>query len=405
MAQHDPTSSLTATLVEANEQLLVLYRLASISVESLNETEAVAAILDQAESLLAADLLVFSVEGHQLHATNEPLATSAGRRRRHDDEPPPVDVGRAPNQTSVEVTNGPLNATLYAHRDNKTFGTADHKLLTAVASMALGAVQTSRHHHQALEGAVAKRDHDTASELAQLALPTWRPDLPGVEVYARSDPARAAGGDLFTFAVQGSTLHFVVGDVSGKGLPAALMMTTVISAATAAFQSVGASGPGPVLEAIDDWVHSYLAEAGLFVTLMAGSYDVDSRRLALASAGHGPIFYQDDGRPRSIESVVPPIGVLPLSEVGPIRETVIQTRPGSRLVVSSDGFTEQQNLSGQMWGEEKMVNVLADSDLSAADLGTFLFNRLQDHAGAADQTDDRTLLIITTTETTIGAHD
>lgn len=404
--QLDPMQSLTGALVEVNEQLLVLYQLASITTESLDESEAVAAILEKAKSLLATDLLAFSVDGQEVHSTNHLTADSPSPHRRRDDRQIQqgefrggVLKGKAPNQTSVEVSNGTLGASLYARRDSRTFGTADHKLLTAIASMALGAVQTSRHHHEAVEGAVAMRDHDTASELAQLALPNWRPDLPGVDVYARSDPARAAGGDLFTFAVLGEVLHFVAGDVSGKGLPAALMMTTVISAATAAFQSAGASGPGAVLEAIDGWVHAYLAEAGLFVTLMAGSYDIGAKRLSVASAGHGPIFYLDDDGSRSIDSVVPPIGVLPLSDLGPVEDTVIPTVPSSRLVVSSDGFTEQQDPAGTMWGEERMLDVLTGSDLPAAELGELLFERLEAHAGTADQTDDRTLLILSTTST------
>ena len=394
----DPMQSLTAALVEVNEQLLVLYQLASITTESLDESEAVAAILEKARDLLAADLLTFSVDGDQVHSTDQLM-------RRHDDESHDrAPVGRAPNRTSVEVSNGRLTGSLYAHRDNRTFGTADHKLLTAIASMALGAVQTSRHHHETLEGAVARRDHDTASELAQLALPTWRPELPGVDVFARSDPARAAGGDLFTFAVLDDVLHFVAGDVSGKGLPAALMMTTVISAATAAFQSAGAAGPGAVLETIDNWVHKYLADAGLFVTLMAGSYDAGSRQLSIASAGHGPIFYIDDSGPRSINSVVPPIGVLPLSDLGPVEDTVLAAPPGSRLVVSSDGFTEQEDPAGQMWGEQRMLDLLVDSNLPATELGGLVFERLESYAGTAEQTDDRTLLIIRATAVETDAH-
>lgn len=380
----DPVDSLTEALVDANDQLLVLYELASLTTHSLDEHDSVSEILGRAGKLLGSDALTFTVDGMVVQGAPETGDASRLRAEQHAAE--------------VHVENQGLTAQLVATRAGRSFGTADHKLLTAVANMALGAVQTSRHHQETLAGAVAMRDHDTASALAQLALPAWRPSLDGVEVFARSDPARAAGGDLFTFAVIDDVLHFVVGDVSGKGLPAAMMMTTVLSASTAAFPSAGADGPGEVLRTIDRWVHDYLAEASIFVTLMAGSYDPNGRRLHVASAGHGPILFVEAGEVRSIDPAMPPIGVLPLADFEPGGDAVLEPSPGSLLAVCSDGFTEQQNDAGDMWGDSRLHEALRCSELAVDQLGAELFDTVEKFAGSAEQTDDRTLLLLGITD-------
>jgi serine phosphatase RsbU (regulator of sigma subunit) len=246
-------------------------------------------------------------------------------------------------------------------------------------------------HRRAVAQAVVARDHDTASTLAQLALPTWRPEIDGAELFARSDPARLAGGDLFAFAIIDGLLHFVVGDVSGKGLPAGLMMTMVISASNAAFQTHGAVGPAAVMKAIDRSVYGYLSDGGLFVTLLVGSFDPSGRRLRLSNAGHSPVFYVHDGHASSVDASVPPIGVLPLDDVA---ETDVALQPGDRLVVASDGFTEQADPSGEHFGEVRLAALISATGRRVGELGSHLFELIEEYQGAAAQSDDRTLLIL-----------
>ncbi len=387
-----PLDSLTGALVEANDQLLALYELATITSQSLDEREAVDEILTRAINLLGADGLQLTVADDDPSTPDTEFVAGSALVSSDGVEiaPPP----KAPTETAVSVETTGYAGTLRACRLDRSFGTADHKLLSAVATMALGAVRTSRHHHDALNRAMMARDHDTASELAQQSLPSWRPSLDGVRLFARSDPARAAGGDLFTFAAQDGALHFVLGDVSGKGLPAAMMMTTVISAATAAFQTCGDAGPAAMLSSIDNWVHDYLADAGLFVTLMAGTYGPDPHHLSVASAGHGPMLFVEGDQVSTLDASVPPIGVLPLSLVGPPTDIVLDAKPGSRLVVSSDGFTEQANPQDEMWGDDRLIEAIRDRTMSTDELGDALFEQLETYADGAEQTDDRTLLIL-----------
>ena len=366
-----PLSSLTSALVEANDQILALYDLATITTDSLEETESVERILAQGQKLLRADELKLLSE-----ESDRPV--------------PEAKIGGTTAVVSVEHSSGD-RATLIARRDAKPFGTPDKKLLNAVAHMALSAVHTSRLHAEALQQAVVARDHAMASELAQRSLPQWRPDVQGVKVFARSDPARTAGGDLYSFAASEDHLDFVVGDVSGKGLPAAMMMSNVIMASNNAFQRHRDDGPGEMLRTIDRWLYEPLSDSALFVTIVVGRYERATGRLSLANAGHSPVVFIHDATARPLPASCPPVGVL--EGIDPT-ETIVQVRSGDRLAICSDGFTEQENEAGEMLGDARLDQWLLDQNCPTDEFGDLMFSQLETYAGSAGQTDDRTLFVL-----------
>ncbi len=377
------TDLLAGALVETNDQLLGLYDLVSLTIESLDEQRAVLAILDRAKSILGADALLLRADrNYSIGPPNDVAALEAVHRI-------PVQAGDS-SATSVPVqTPDGTTVDLGALRKSSPFGTADKKLLGAVGKMLVGAIHRARMHQAGLDQAVKARDHDTASELAQRALPRWRPESGRLDLFAHSSPARAAGGDLFTFALVDDTFHFVVGDVSGKGLPAALMMTTTISASNAAFASVGESGAAAILTTIDSWVYETLADAGLFVTLLVGSYNLTSGILQTCNAGHSPVGIVRNATFQPLAAQLPPIGVLPVESV---EACTHQLGPGDRFIAASDGLVEQLNMVGGMFGDERLEALLVSDAMCADGLGKAVFAAVSDFAGAEPQGDDRTLL-------------
>lgn len=390
-----PASALAEALVEANDQLLALYELASVTMSSLDGRASAARLLERAGRLLLTDALQLEANGVTVVEGDSPTRRlDADRRSEHGGD---SSSASASSTAVVEVSNSVgMHATLTAHRRSQPIGTADQKLLTAVAQMALAALHTSRLHDEAVAQAVMANEHDAASELASLALPRWRPEVPGVEIFARSDPVRSAGGDLFTFAVVDDVLHFVVGDVAGKGLPAAIIMATVISSADTAFQLAGSEGPTAVLRAVDAAVYDYLSSVGRFVTVVAGSFDSSSGLLQLANAGHSPVAFVVDRVAEPIPASVPPLGVVSFEVLGSdaIEQVALHPCEGDRLVICSDGFTEQEDSSGRMFGDEPLLETARSWRDSTAELGSELFDRLERHADGAPQSDDRTLLVI-----------
>lgn len=392
--------SLVGALVEANDQLLALYELASLSVDTLDEATAVVQILARAHKLLKTDSLALLSDPIHLVGDSElfgPLLTandaeSLEHLRISTRGWDTVSVPTGWTITMVAITAGEPLA-LVAARKSKPFGTADRKLLNAVAKLLASVINTAQLHTEALEQAVIGRDHLIASELAQRALPESTPQVPGVDVFARSDPAHTSGGDLYAWSVVDGVLHFVMGDVAGKGLPAAITMTNVISAANASFRLSGSDGPAAILASMDEWLCESLSEREVFVTMLVGSYDPELARLRVANAGHSPVLYVSDGDVMDIAAHHPPVGVLPIEE---LLETTLTVSDGDVFLAGSDGLTEQQDASGAMFGDDRVVGLAsAGCGLSAVDLGTRIFNEVESFAKSASQSDDRTLVCLT----------
>ncbi len=373
----DPVASLTGALVEANDQLLALYELVALSTDSLDEERAVAGLLARAAEVARVDGLELRTAPSHRHGLLDPKTSL----------------------TTVEVAgpNADERVTLAASRLRGSFGTSDTKLLTAIATMAVGVIRTSRLHRDGVAQAVVRSEHDTASTLAQDALPRGELEVSGLTVAARTLPASSAGGDLYTWRAGGGVVDFVVGDVSGKGLPAAVMMSNVVAAANAAFlhDDLQAERAVGVLAQIDRWLGERLSDAARFVTVVAVSVDVDRSIATIANAGHSPVVVMRADR--TVEHVrpgAPPVGVLPLDE---LPHTRIHLSVGDRIVIGSDGFTEQSDPSGGFFGEDRFVDTVCTAT-GAREAVDRLFDAVDAHAAGQTQSDDRTIVVIERTD-------
>lgn len=196
------------------------------------------------------------------------------------------------------------------------------------------------------ENAMLQRELDEkgrqlAAELARAAevqselLPRETPKLPGFELAARCLPAREVGGDFYDWQQLPATLSLTVGDVMGKGMPAALLMATV----RAVLRAVGSQHtPASAVQFAARALDRDLARANAFVTLFHAQLDVNGARLRYVDAGHGHVvFLRADG---SVEDLKPwglPLGVLSDEEYV---EGTVEFGPGDLLLVYSDGLTD-----------------------------------------------------------------
>ena len=180
------------------------------------------------------------------------------------------------------------------------------------------------------------RAGDAAADL----LPVADPRVPGFELAARCIPADGGevGGDFYDWQEIGSsTLSLVVGDVMGKGMPAALMMATVRAVLRAV---VPQNAPAAALQRAAGTLDPDLSRSGSFVTLFHAQLDVATARLSYSDAGHGfVLFRRADGTIEELRHVGLPLGVL-ADEV--YRQDSLLFDPGDALVVYSDGLTEAQ---------------------------------------------------------------
>lgn len=366
--------SLTSALIDANDRLLGLLALITDEAPgSLDNDVLITAIVDRAAPILKLDRV--TVSGAADYEWGVTLENPKGSW---------TSTHAIPDQGDADIT--------FVRRGSR-FNTADTKLLGAVAKLISNAITTARMHRAAMNQAMMAKEHATAARITTAALPDpdMIPEVEGVTCFANLVPARTTGGDLYAWREIDGKLWFALGDVSGKGLPAAVQMSTITSAVEAGFRQHHTQGPDEVIAAVGRWVHDRLSESGMFVTLAVGTYDPEIRSLRLANSGHSPIVFRRNGSSERIDATAPPIGVI---EGIPTIETVIEIEPDDLLVLATDGFTEQDNPAGEMYGEDRFDDTIAAAVGTAPEVGTHLLQELADHGMDCEQSDDRTLMVL-----------
>ena len=371
------SASLTGALVDANDRLLGLLSLITNDPPtSLAADDMITAIVERAAPILDLDLV-------ELHGAQD---YTWSRVASSDHE--------ASWSTSIELTDlGTLD--LSFGRIHRRFDTPDTKLLGAVARLLANAVATAHVHHQAIAQEVVAREHATAAQVAAAALPDQAsmPERTGLSFFAHLTPARETGGDLFTWQEIDSSVWFAIGDVSGKGLPAAVLMSTAMTAVEASITRSHNDGPVAVVSAVDRWLHQRLSNAAMFVTLAIGVWDADTETLTVANSGHSPIVWCGAEGSYRIEASAPPLGVI--AGLTPDAWTT-PTRPGDLLVLATDGFTEQPNAHGDLFGEDHFdTSVHQARPLGdAGRIGETLLAQVAAHGLDCPQSDDRALMVL-----------
>ena len=221
--------------------------------------------------------------------------------------------------------------------------------------------------------------------------PTAGGKAAGYELAAALVPARAVGGDLFDHFTLGRLVFFLVADVSGKGVPAALFMarTKTLFDAVAATES----DPGAVLERLNRSLCTH-NEAGMYVTAVCGVLDVGERTVTFATAGHEPpILVRAGGQSRPLESA----GgiVLGMIEKGSYPVSVARLQPGDAIVLYTDGVSDAQDPAGEFFGVERTLAATArDAAGGAMAITSGLLQDVKTFAATAPQFDDVTILTL-----------
>jgi serine phosphatase RsbU (regulator of sigma subunit) len=270
-------------------------------------------------------------------------------------------------------------------------------MLVAGLRAAEGELVREREAKQRIEGELA------AAQAIQMGLLPRRfpafPDRPEIDVYARVEPARMVGGDLYDYLLIGgsSRLFFMIADVSGKGIPAALLMAVtkeVVRDAVLTFE--------PALDRILAEANRKLAaasadlqsEGGVFVTAFAGILDLDSGKVDYASAGHDSPFVLGGGT--GLRQFVTK-GGPPLGAVDEFRYPVDHDRvePGEVLLLFTDGVTEAVNDKHALYSSERLAKALATAKVfDARRVVTAVIDDVNRFIGGAEQADDMTLLAV-----------
>jgi len=274
------------------------------------------------------------------------------------------------------------------------FTEQDEQMVEYFAGLVAAALVRIRANAAALERAAVQRDLDLARELQGGLLPKIFPtkeEAPGIELFARLDPAKEVSGDLYDFfPIENGKMCFVVGDVSGKGIAAGIFMavTRTLIRATA----VAGRSPLEILTK----VNAQLAkenQASLFVTMILGIVDTKTGRMVYGQGGHNPpIRVPLKGKPSYEPPGGMPLGVFDDAKFGE-RELVLEK--GETLLVYTDGVTEAMNLAKDLFGEDRLERAVeGGAVLSAEKLTERVVEKVEEFVGEAERSDDITMLAI-----------
>ena len=277
-------------------------------------------------------------------------------------------------------------------RSEQDYSSDDQRLLGNLATQAAPAVRVAQLVRQqqleALERQRIEQELRVARLIQQTLLPKDVPHVPGWDVDAYYQPARAVGGDFYDFIFYpDDRIGFVIGDVTDKGVPAALVMATTRSLLRSAAERYDA--PGAVLERTNDLLVEDIPPK-MFVTCLYAVLEPSSGRLVYANAGHDvPYLRQPDGvvemRARGM-----PLGLLPHMKYEE-RETTMQ--PGDCLLLYSDGLVEAHSPTREMLGFPRLQSLMAGP--TGDQLVPYLLDHLHQFTGPTwEQEDDVTLVVI-----------
>jgi sigma-B regulation protein RsbU (phosphoserine phosphatase) len=215
-----------------------------------------------------------------------------------------------------------------------------------------------------------------------------------VDLSGRCRQVRALGGDCYHFMpLAEDRLALVVGDASGKGLAAALMIASVQSSIQTAALFTG-NDLGALLKIVNVQAYAW-SLTDRYATLFYGVFDSAMRTLRYVNAGHNPpVVVRDNGSVHWLEPSGAPVGMFPDSNY---QESVLQLNPGDVVITYTDGVIEALNPSGEEWGVQGLLNAAAAWEPhcpeGAEGLVQFLFNSMDDFSRGC-QTDDATLAVL-----------
>jgi phosphoserine phosphatase RsbU/P len=272
------------------------------------------------------------------------------------------------------------------------FFTEDHKrTITTLAAQVAIALENARLYEQiAQQERRLERDLSLARELQFRLLPQTMPKVPHLDVAARFSPARAIGGDLYDFVNYSlSRLALVIGDVSGKGAPAAIYAALV----SGILRSHAPIEPAPaeMLSAVNFSLAERRIEAQ-YVCLMYAVWDDQRRTLQVANSGLPRPLYIHDGKIEVIEATGLPAGLFDEAEYD---EFTFKAKPDDMFVFFSDGILDARNRAGEMFGRGGVERVVAAcTEQSPECVVNSLFAAVETHAAGEDTFDDQTVVAI-----------
>jgi sigma-B regulation protein RsbU (phosphoserine phosphatase) len=267
----------------------------------------------------------------------------------------------------------------------------DLELLDAFASLAAISIERARQHQEILEKRKLEEELSIARGIQNTFLPIKHPKMPGFDISGINIPSEKVGGDYYDFiSIIENQVGIAIGDVSGKGIPAALIMASFRASLIAEIRNNYA------IRSIMFKVNNLLfesTESDTYVTAVYGVLDTKNRIFTFTNAGHNaPIFRRADGR---MEYLLEGGMALGTFENSKYEERPLSLGAGDLIVLYTDGVTEAKNETEEEFGTKRLKQVINDScRLRASEIQNNIYQAVKDFTGNLPQADDLTMIVI-----------
>ena len=274
---------------------------------------------------------------------------------------------------------------------NKQFKQEDLEVLASVASQAGIAIDNAKLHEDALKQQQLHRELELANEVQKGFLPNGRPDIEGYEFYDYYKPANQIGGDYFDYLqLTDGRLAIIVADVVGHGVAAALLMAKL--SAEARYSLAAEDNAADALKLLNDRMSGLSLDR--FVTLVLIVLDPITHEVTVVNAGHmAPLHRTADGNiieeGEDISGI--PVGIM---EGMDYEQFTFKLEPNESVVMYTDGITEAPNAQDELYGDDRVLDLVKQTSGSAEEAGTTLLNDVLAFMGDTEQFDDMCIVAV-----------
>jgi len=280
---------------------------------------------------------------------------------------------------------------LFNKKNKKGFTDGDQRLLSIIATESTQVIENARLYKQEQEFKRIKEELRMAFKIQRDLLPKELPKIKNYEISAVNIPARSVSGDYYDFEKDNNLVHFCLGDVSGKGMPAALLAANL--QATLRGQALLNSFITDTLKNTNYILYNNTSPEK-FATLFYGVLDPINNKLKYSNAGHNPPFFVQTNK-NKIKRLEKGGMILGIMEDSEYEEETVHFEKGDLLLIYSDGISEAMNEKEEEFGEKNIETFISkDTDKSAKEITDTLLEEVKKFVGKTPQSDDMTIIAI-----------